>query len=80
MPELSFEEALGQLEAIVEEMEAGDLPLERLLARYEEGARLTRICQAKLAEAEVKLQQLEKDAEGALVVKTAKLTESPNEL
>ena len=68
---LPFEEALQKLESIVEAMEAGDLPLETLLARYEEGMRLAKICQAKLAEAEVKIQQLEKTAAGELKLKPA---------
>jgi exodeoxyribonuclease VII small subunit len=67
--ELPFEESLQKLEAIVETMEAGDLPLETLIARYEEGARLARICQEKLAEAEVKIQQLEKNAAGEMKLK-----------
>lgn len=70
-----FEEALQKLEAIVEVMEAGDLPLETLIARYEEGARLVKICQEKLAEAEVKIQQLEKTAAGELKLKTVSLSE-----
>lgn len=64
-----FETALNKLEGIVEAMEADDLPLETLLARYEEGARLVKICQEKLAEAEVKIQQLEKTAAGELKLK-----------
>ena len=64
-----FEEALKKLEAIVEAMESGDLPLETLLARYEEGSRLAKICQAKLAEAELKIQQLEKTAAGEMKLK-----------
>ena len=64
-----FEEALKKLEGVVEAMEADDLPLETLLARYEEGARLVKICQEKLAEAEVKIQQLEKTAAGELKLK-----------
>ena len=67
--ELPFEEALKQLESIVGAMEAGDLPLEAMLERYEAGTRLVEICQAKLAAAEVKIQQLEKGAEGALGLK-----------
>jgi exodeoxyribonuclease VII small subunit len=63
--DLPFEEALKQLESIVAAMEAGDLPLEAMLERYEAGTKVE-ICQAKLAAAEVKLQQLEKGAEGAL--------------
>jgi exodeoxyribonuclease VII small subunit len=64
-----FEEALIKLEGVVEAMESDDLPLETLLARYEEGARLVKICQEKLAEAEVKIQQLEKTAAGELKLK-----------
>lgn len=59
-----FEEALQKLENIVEAMETGDLPLETLLARYEEGTRLVKLCQEKLAEAGLKIQQLEKSAAG----------------
>lgn len=64
-----FEEALKRLESIVEAMESGDLPLETLLERYEEGTRLVKVCQAKLEEAELKIQRLEKTAAGELVVK-----------
>jgi exodeoxyribonuclease VII small subunit len=61
-----FEEALQKLESVVEAMETDDLPLETLLARYEEGAKLVKICQEKLAEAELKIQKLEKNAGGEL--------------
>jgi len=64
-----FEDALKKLEGVVEAMESGDLPLETLLARYEEGARLVKICQEKLAEAELKIQQLEKNAAGEMKLK-----------
>ena len=67
--DLPFEDALKRLETIVESMEAQDLPLETLLARYEEGARLTALCQGKLTEAELKVQQLEKNAKGGLSLK-----------
>jgi len=67
--DLPFEEALKKLENIVEAMESGDLPLEALLARYEEGTKLAQVCQAKLAEAELKIQQLEKTAAGELKLK-----------
>jgi exodeoxyribonuclease VII small subunit len=65
----SYEEALKKLESLVEDMESGDLPLETLLGQFEEGTRLVRFCQAKLAEAELKIQQLEKTAEGELELK-----------
>ncbi|HYG24384.1 MAG TPA: exodeoxyribonuclease VII small subunit [Verrucomicrobiae bacterium] len=64
-----FEDALKKLESIVETMEAEELPLETLLARYEEGTQLARICQAKLAEADLKIQQLEKNAAGDMTLK-----------
>ena len=72
---MPFEEALKKLEGVVEAMESDDLPLETLLARYEEGARLVKICQEKLAEAEVKIQQLEKNAVGELKLKSFETSE-----
>ena len=50
-------------------MESEDLALETLLAKYEEGTRLARMCQEKLAEAEMKIQQLEKNAAGEMQLK-----------
>ena len=64
-----FEAALKKLEGIVEAMESEDLPLETLLAKYEEGTRLARLCQEKLAEAELKIQQLEKNSAGQMKLK-----------
>ena len=69
--DLPFEEALKKLESVVEAMESGDLPLESLLARFEEGTRLVKACQAKLEEAELKINQLEKNAAGEPVLKPA---------
>jgi exodeoxyribonuclease VII small subunit len=66
---LPFEEALKKLEDIVEKMESDDLPLETLLAKYEEGSRLVKICQEKLSEAELKIRQLEKNAAGEMKLK-----------
>lgn len=72
---LPFEEALKRLETIVESMEAQDLPLETLLARYTEGTQLSQLCQAKLNEAELKIQQLEKGPKGELSLKPANIAE-----
>jgi exodeoxyribonuclease VII small subunit len=66
---LRFEDAVQKLEAVVEAMESGELPLEALLERFEEGTRLVRICQTKLEEAELKIQKLEKNAAGETVLK-----------
>jgi exodeoxyribonuclease VII small subunit len=70
---LAFEEALKKLEGVVEAMESDELPLEALMARYEEGTRLVKICQEKLAEAELKIQQLEKNAAGEIKLKPVDL-------
>ena len=67
--DLPFEEALKRLESIVEAMESGDLPLEMLLQRFEEGRRLLSLCQTRLDQAELKIQKLEKNAAGETVLK-----------
>jgi exodeoxyribonuclease VII small subunit len=66
---LPFEEALKRLEEIVDSMENHDLPLEALLTKYEEGTRLAQNCQTRLAEAEVKIQQLERKSNGQFALK-----------
>jgi exodeoxyribonuclease VII small subunit len=66
-----FEDALKRLEAIVESMENGDLPLETLLARFEEGTRMVKVCQEQLDQAELKIKQLEKNPAGEMVLKDA---------
>ena len=77
--DLPFEEALQKLESVVEAMESGDLPLESLLARFEEGTRLVKTCQAKLEEAELKISKLEKNAAGEPVLQPANDTILDNE-
>lgn len=62
--ELPFEQALEKLEAIVEEMESDELPLERLLQRFEEGTRLAAQCQKQLDDAELKIQKLDQTLAG----------------
>ena len=74
--DLAFEEALKKLEGIVESMESEELPLETLLARFEEGTRLAKICQSKLTEAELKIQQLESRAAGDLTLKSVDLADN----
>ena len=55
---LSFEQALGELEATVQRLEAGDLQLEEAIALYEQGMRLARRCSDALDAAELQVQQL----------------------
>lgn len=66
---LPFEEALKRLEQIVDSMENDDLPLETLLSKYELGTQLAASCQARLTEAEVKIQQLERKSNGQFALK-----------
>ena len=63
---LSFEAALGKLEAIVESMESGEVPLAELLAKFEEGTRLLKVCEGRLKEAELKIEQLKKKKDGGV--------------
>ena len=62
---ISFENALTKLEAIVESMESGDVPLADLIAKFEEGSKLLKVCEARLKDAELKLELLKKSKEGA---------------
>lgn len=73
---LSFEDALAQLETIVESMESGQVPLAELLSKFEEGNKLLKICEARLKDAELRIEQLskQKDAFTAFAA-----TESPRE-
>ncbi|HWL17886.1 MAG TPA: exodeoxyribonuclease VII small subunit [Opitutus sp.] len=61
---LSFETALEQLESIVEAMESGEIPLADLLAKFEEGNKLLKICEARLKDAELKIELLKKQKDG----------------
>ena len=55
---LNLEKSLADLEKLVEELESGDLPLEKAMKKFEEGIKLTRGCQAALQEAEQKVEIL----------------------
>jgi exodeoxyribonuclease VII small subunit len=65
----SFEAALAKLESIVESMESGEIPLAELLAKFEDGNRLLKQCESRLKEAELKIEQLKKERDGAVFVK-----------
>lgn len=54
----NLEKSMQQLENLVEELESGDLPLEKAMKKFEEGIKLTRGCQHALKEAEQKVQIL----------------------
>jgi exodeoxyribonuclease VII small subunit len=67
---LSFEDALAALEAIVRTLESGQQKLEDAITAYERGAALKKHCEAKLAEAESRVQAIVARADGTLTLKT----------
>lgn len=64
MPKKTFEDAMTQLEKIVQSLESGDLPLEKALKKFEEGVRLSKFCFDKLEETEKKITLLTEDQAG----------------
>ena len=62
--EMSFEEAIRELEQVVNALDKGDVALEDSISRYERGAKLKARCEAKLKEAEEKVAQITLDADG----------------
>jgi exodeoxyribonuclease VII small subunit len=64
MPKKTFEQAMKQLEQIIEELESGELPLEKALSKFEEGIQLSKFCSKKLDETEKRIKVLTQDQEG----------------
>lgn len=64
--EIKFEKAMERLEKIVSELETGEIALEDALKKYEEGVKLSRICQDKLNQAEKKIEVLTRALDGSL--------------
>ncbi len=63
--ELSFEDALKQLEAIVRQLESGDVPLDESIALYARGDALKRQCEVRLEAARAKIEKISFGADGA---------------
>ena len=62
----TFEQAMKQLEQIVQDLESGDMPLEKAIKTFEEGIQLSKFCSQKLDETEKRITILMRDAEGKL--------------
>lgn len=62
----NFEKSMQQLEQIVQELESGDLPLEKALKKFEDGIRLSKLCARKLDETEKRITLLMQDSAGNL--------------
>ncbi|KPQ06950.1 MAG: exodeoxyribonuclease VII small subunit XseB [Rhodobacteraceae bacterium HLUCCA12] len=56
--EMTFEEALRELESVVGQLERGDVELEKSIALYERGAELKKHCEAKLSQAQARIEQI----------------------
>ena len=66
MAEKKFENAISELEEIVEKLEDSELPLDDALKLFERGIKLSQLCSSKLDSAEQKVEQLVKDADGTV--------------
>ena len=73
----TFEASLEALERIVQQLEDGDLPLEKSLELFEQGIRLSRECQERLSQAERRIEILLRDNQGRPVA--AAFNEPPSE-
>ena len=67
MAKKTFEQAMGQLEKIVQELESGNLTLEQALKKYEEGVHLSKFCNQKLDETEKRIHILMEDENGDII-------------
>ncbi len=75
---IDLERSLAELEALVTELERGDLPLEQSLARFEQGVSLVRRCQTALSQAEQRVEQLTvRDGEFQSIPFTASHSDEP---
>ena len=67
MGELKFEKAIQRLEKIVDDLEKGELDIDKSLEIFEEGIKMSRVCSKKLNEAEAKIEKLTRNQKGELI-------------
>ena len=67
MGEIKFEKAIQRLEKIVDDLEKGEMDIDKSLEFFEEGIKMSRVCSKKLNEAEAKIEKLTKDQKGELI-------------
>ena len=79
MSEIKFEKAMTRLEKIVEELERGDLDIDKSLEIFEEGIKMSRVCSKKLNEAEAKIEKLTKGKKGELATELFPVSENDDE-
>ena len=74
--DLTFDDALAELERTVAELEAGGQPLERTMALYERGVALERRCERLLGDAELRVQRLVEAARGTVATAELRIDEA----
>ena len=70
---------MTRLEKIVEELERGDLDIDKSLEIFEEGIKMSRVCSKKLTEAEAKIEKLTKGKKGELITELFPVNEKDDE-
>lgn len=70
---LSFEDALNELQTLVKSLERGDSKLDDAINAYQRGVDLKRHCEAKLREAQLKVDKIVQAADGSIAAEPAKL-------
>ena len=79
MSEIKFEKAMTRLENIVEELERGDLDIDKSLEIFEEGIKMSRLCSKKLNEAEARIEKLSKGKKGDLITELFRMDDKNEE-
>jgi len=69
MKEKTFEQSMKELEQIVQELETGEMPLEKAIKKFEEGVRLSKLCSEKLDQTEKRITILLRDQDGKVFEK-----------
>ena len=79
MAEIKFEKAMERLEQIVDELEKGDLDIDKSLQIFEEGIKMSRTCSKKLSDAEAKIEKLTRNQKGELITELFPMEENDAE-
>ena len=79
MGEIKFEKAIQRLEKIVDDLETGELDIDKSLEIFEEGIKMSRVCSKKLSEAEAKIEKLTRDQKGELVAELFPVEDEKND-
>lgn len=76
---VTFEQALKELEGVVDRMETGDLPLEQCLEQYEKGVLLAQFCAKELDAAEKRIEKLRRKEDGSFATEPLEAVDAPGE-